>query len=129
MAPTCGPKLISGSVTIDGVKDCWFGDTTKQLTLGTLLGYQATTNSGIKYIDEILLYGATIPTNTSTLSNILSYEETSWTAADGSTPTNATQLTNFFIFRANSEGTRTWNIPASTRFYGCFARGDRPNTW
>ena len=118
-------------MTIDGAKDCWFGDATKQITLGNLLSYQAapTSNSGIQYLDEIFLYGATAPTATTTLTNILSYEESAWTAADGSTPTNATQLTHFFLFRTNSEGTRTWNIPATTKFYGCFARGDRPNTW
>lgn len=131
LPPTCGPKLTTGPVSIDGVKDCWFGDTTKRLTLGDLLSYQSntTSNSGIKYLDEILLYGTSIPTLTTTLTNILSYEESAWTAADGSAPTNATQLTNFFVFRTNSDGNRTWNIPSGTKFYGCFARGDRPDTW
>lgn len=127
---TCGPKLITGNVTVDGVKDCWFGDTTKKITLGDFIGYQASSSSGLKYLDEVLLYGATAPTTTPSLTNIFSYEESLWTAADGSTPTNATSLSNFFILRTNSEGTRTWNIPTTgTKFYGCFARGDRPNTW
>jgi hypothetical protein len=128
---TCGPKLVTGTLSIEGVKDCWFGDSTKRITLGDLLSYQTNvaSNSGIQYLDEIWLYGPTAPVATTTLTNILSYEDSSWTAAEGASPTNATQLTNFFIFRTNSEGTRTWNIPASTKFYGCFARGDRPNTW
>ncbi len=119
---TCGPKLITGAVTVDGVKDCWFGDVAKKITLGDLIGYQTSPSSGLKYLDEVVLYGATVPTTTSLLSNIFSYEESSWTAADGSTPTNSTQLSNFFILRTYSEGTRTWNIPSNTKFYGCFAR-------
>ncbi len=127
---TCGPKLTTGAVTIDGAKDCWFGDATKKITIGDLIGYQSSANSGLKYLDEILLYGASAPTPTSTLTNILSYEDSLWTSADGSTPNTSTQLTNFFVFRTYSEGARTWNIPTTgTKFYGCFARGDRPNTW
>lgn len=76
-APTCTAKLITGPVTVDGVKDCWFGDATKKITLGELASYQANpgTNSGIKYLDEILLYGAAAPTANESLTNIFSYEE------------------------------------------------------
>lgn len=132
LPPTCGPKIITGSVTIDSPKDCWFGDVTRRITLNDFLSYQATpgANSGLKYLDEILFYGASVPTATTSLSNILSYEDAVWTAADGSTPTMTTQLTNFFVLRTNSNGTRTWNMPTGgVKFYGCFARGDRPNTW
>ncbi len=127
---TCGPKLTTGPVKIDGARDCWFGDTTKKITLGDFIGYQSSANSGLKYLDEILLYGTTAPTPTSTLTNIFSYEEPLWTSADGSTPNTSTQLSNFFVLRTYSDGARTWNIPTTgTKFYGCFARGDRPNTW
>ena len=122
---------MTGPVTIDGIKDCWFGDTTKRITLGDFIGYQSSTNSGLRYLDEILLYGATAPAATApSLTNIFSYEESTWTAAEGNAPTNSAQLSNFFVLRTNSDGARTWNIPTTgTKFYGCFSRGDRPNTW
>lgn len=130
LAPTCGPRLITGPVSISDVKDCWFGDTTRRITLADLIGYQATpgSNSGLIYMDEVLLYGATAQ-STNTQTNIFSFEESEWIAGE-STVAMSTQLTNFFALRTNSPGTRTWNIPTTgVKFYGCFSRGDQPTTW
>ena len=75
IAPTCTPKLTIGTVTIDGAKDCWFGDITKKITLGDFIGYETPAGSGIKYLDEILFYGSTSPETNLSPINILSYEE------------------------------------------------------
>lgn len=131
LTPTCGPRLITGAVTIDGVKDCWFGDTTRRITLADLIGYQATpsTSSGLIYTDEVLLYGAAAPIANEQATNSFSYEESEWIAGEDIVATS-TQLTNFFAFRTNSPGTRTWNIPTTgIKFYGCFSRDDRPTIW
>ncbi len=122
---------ITGPVSISDIKDCWFGDTTRRITLADFIGYQATpsTNSGLIYMDEVLLYGATAPAANAQMTNIFSYEESEWIAGEDTVATS-TQLTNFFAFRTNSPGTRTWNIPTTgIKFYGCFSRDDRPTTW
>lgn len=122
---------ITGPVSISDIKDCWFGDTTRRITLADFIGYQATpsTNSGLIYMDEVLLYGGTAPAANAQMTNIFSYEESEWIAGDDTVATS-TQLTNFFAFRTNSPGTRTWNIPTTgIKFYGCFSRDDRPTTW
>lgn len=124
-------------VSIVDIKDCWFGDNSQSPapTLTQFLAYQSdlSTNSGLKYLDELILYGNTIPAIGESITNILSYEETAWTSATGVSITGSTQLPNFFILRINSPGTRSWNIPATNginkKFLGCFSRGDRPTTW
>jgi hypothetical protein len=118
-------------MTIEPQKDCWFGDASKKMTLGELLGYQTSSGSGIGYLDDIILYGATAPDSTSVPTNMLSLEENNlWVKSDGSTANTSLELSNFFVFRTSaSTNARTWNIPASVKFYGCFSRNDRPNTW
>lgn len=63
LSPICEPKLITGSVTIDGLKDCWFGDIAKKITLGDFMNYQTntSTNSGVMFLDEIYLFGSNPP--------------------------------------------------------------------
>lgn len=134
--PTCEPKVTTGPVSINEAgKDCWFGDASKRITLGEFLGYQSnpSVSSGLLVnSDAIGLFGSSAPSSNTPLSNLLTYEEVNGTAqwiAD-TTVSNSTQLTNFFVFRTTSEGTRTWNIPANgIKFYGCFTRGDKPTVW
>lgn len=62
---------------------------------------------------------------------MLSLEENNlWVKSDGAQASMNFELSNFFIFRTSgSTNTRTWNIPSGVKFYGCFSRNDRPNTW
>lgn len=115
--------------TGDTIKhDCWFGDTTKKITLATFMTFQSALNAGIVTGDKLLLFTGNPPGSTQSSSSIYWYTGSLWENATTSAavPTS-TQLSNFFVFRTNTQTPRTLQVPKSTiNFYGCYPENGRP---